>query len=808
LKAVAVLDELAKAMGETIGEASMTHWSIEPFPEYDARPSANAAATSSALPANLAMASPAWSDGAIHTLADRWQLGVSAAQALQTHAEASVSQDILWRELPELEARQTLHADIAIAGVGTGGSVAAIAAAKADRSLSKPGQKPLKIIAIEPMAFPGGIGTGGGIHSYYWGIPGGLQRDIDQLTRQFMNRYQTPLGPGPLSDGPFNPWAKTIALQSLFAEHHIELLYGATLVQTHTRQGSVTSALLATDQGLLRLEAKAWIDGTGDGDLCTLAGADFTLGREHDGLLHAYTQSSGQLRELNGRIRMASTNTDAGFCDPTDPQDLTRARLEGIRQKVVDKQSNLDRVTYIAPALGLRQGRQIETEYVLSFDDQITRKRFPDAIGYSGCHYDNHATDYEFQSDESLFWVWALEQFRTPYAHEISYRMLVPRGLDNVWIASRCLGVSQDAHHALRMQRDMQRIGEAAGDAAVLALRQQSAARDVKPASLRALLDETGAFDKAPKGLEPEFGRDTPTTMLTAESDEQQAQAALTALNEGRADGQLWWLYRHPQQMRQAVLEQLENPNAQTSWFAACVAAMWGEAAAEPRLIQAINTLEYGYGDWPEPEPAPAGSVAAGKAAQPSAGPMHNQRLAPHWLTAAGLLRRCGSAACLPALAALIDRPTHANNTLTTVSLTLERLASSLGTDHAYLVRPMLDRMTTITRVGTQAYPQRPVGRHAHLAVQSRYDKPEDHPTPPAFGQNQYWNSVEDNTWQFHLAQARARLAWGVPVQPEAMAYLHDPRALVRRAMSQALSTTERASATADENAMMATLQR
>lgn len=656
---------------------------------------------------------------------------------------------------------------------------------------SQPEQAPLKIIAIEPMAFPGGIGTGGGIHAYFFGVPGGLQCDIDQLTRQFMNRYQTSLGPGPLGSGPFNPWAKTIAFQSLFAQHHIDLQTGATLVQTHVSKGGVHAAILATDQGLVRLEARAWIDGTGDGDLCALAGAGFTLGREYDGLLHAYSQPSGQIHEAQGRLRMTIINSDAGFCDPTCPEDLTRARLEGIRQKIVGLQGNTTRTTYIAPALGLRQGRQIDTQYTLTFDDQINRKRFSDSIGYSGCFLDNHATDYEFQSDDTMFWVWGLGQWRTPFAHEMSYRMIVPRGLENVWIASRCLGVSPDAHYACRMQRDIQRIGEAAGIAAVLALRNQTTAAALDTGSLQKLLKQNGAFDKAPKRLELEFGSATSAELLDISQLRDQAELALASLDQAVCDDKLWWLYRHPQEARPAVLERLPHDDSTVSWLAACVVAMWGEPTAEPRLLQAITRLEYGYPDWPKPKAETGVGTQAAVASKP-VGPMSNCRLVPRWLMAVGLLRCCGTTACLSALAILVNRPTHAVNAMTTVALTLERLASTPALERKDIVHPILDQMThRVKLVGMFERPERYVGKDAHLAIMGIYNDTPYQPTRPSFGQTFNSNAIEDNIWQYHLTLARARLAWGLAPQDDAAAYLEDPRALVRRTMSQALQQRE-----------------
>src|SRR5579862_7650126 len=68
--------------------------------------------------------------------------------------------------------------DVVIVGGGTGGAPAAIVA----------GQEGLNVAVIEPQSFLGGIGTGGGIHSYYHGDQTGIQIDIDKRTDAWSKR--------------------------------------------------------------------------------------------------------------------------------------------------------------------------------------------------------------------------------------------------------------------------------------------------------------------------------------------------------------------------------------------------------------------------------------------------------------------------------------------------------------------------------------------------------------------------------------------------------------------------------------------
>jgi hypothetical protein len=764
---LAGLTGLEEGIGADIARVSVSHLSIEPVAQYGAGGAVRVGAS------NVASAVPGLTGSAVATLADRFMLGVRAVDDLRERDVYEVSAEVLARSLPNVKVSRTISTDVCVAGAGTGGAVAALTAALAGAD----------VVCLEPLAFAGGIGTGGGIHTYCFGVAGGFQQEVDRRTRGLMKRFRR----GPLGDGAFNPWAKMIALEQMMREHRVDLRTGALVFEVEKRGDRVTAALAATPEGVVRVQADAFIDGTGDGDLCALAGARFTQGREHDGLFHAYTQSSGLLQDSRGRPRMKIVNFDAGFCDPADPRDITRARLAGIRQYLLPRYGNFTRPTYLAPALGLRQSRQIVTEYVLSLDDQIQGRRFDDPIGYTGAFADDHATDHEFGSDEALFWTWLNRQRTTPVACELSYRMLIPRGLTNVWIASRCLGVSQDAHYATRMQRDMQRVGEAAGFAAAEATKRGETSLQLPYAELRKWLDQTRALDRKPRNIDAGFGPSGQLPETVAPDEQSLADKALAALDRGEPGKAIWWLYRHKPLVYQAVLERLTNNDDQSpmvGWLAAGITAMWNDPTAEPRLVTAIETLEYGFNDrhvW-----IPVGYNVP--EVDFNLTPLTWSYIVPNWLCAVALLRRCGTQACLSAIERLIERPVHGLDTLTTTAVTLEQLVQrGVLTKMAYpRVEAILDRMLSTRVIGNLDYPGRRVGRHSERAVRSETST-EDHEeislvAPGLTVREQLPNTYIDATWQLHLSVGRARSALGLPPHDAAKQYRHDQRAYVQHA--------------------------
>ena len=747
------LDQVAGILGPAeLRRVCLSHFSFAPFHLYDP-----AAQPHRELPANVVSAVAPLGSEAITDLSTLHQLGISAADLAQRVPAAGPGKpglDPVWA--PVTSART----EVTVVGAGTGGVLATVAAARSG----------VRVHAVEGSTQVGGVGTVGGIHVYWFGAPGGLQTELDDRTRSIMHSHAR----GPFRDGPFNPWAKLIAAEQMLAESGATLSRETVLYEVERRGEAITAIWCARPGGIMKIEAEAFVDATGDGDLCALAGADFRLGRETDGLLHAYSQSSGRLRRLHGEPRMDTVNFDAGFCDPTDPVDLTRARQEGIAAYLIAGAfEETQRPTYVAPALGIRQGRQIATDLVLTLDDLVSRRRFPDAIGYTASHFDNHATDMQFESDQAVFYQWVLGQARVPIGAELSYRQLLPVGLANVWIGSRCLGLTQEAQYVTRMQRDIQRVGEVAGLAAALAVRERTGSRTVDLARLQELLTASTALGTRPRSLETTFGlyqRLSDDGEVQFQPRQATSHALLDQLRPGNAvptsvgqvvaaldsampDASLWWAAHNPEACRDQVEARLASSNPSTTWLAACVLAMWNQTAAEPRLLAAIETLE----------PSPIRHRPRLQEGS-EAGPSEAERSAPRWLTAVVLLGRCGTEAAIPVLASLAAIRTHSVDTLSTVALAVGRLATRLdGSRDRASLRQILDTLKAATPLATTDYAARDVGAHSHTAATRGHPAPDhvaaNHVTEPIASQLRA--TYQDRTPQLAKALAAAERLLG-----------------------------------------------
>lgn len=627
---VPALEALRAEAGAELDESYVSHSSFEAFPVYAAGPALQSPAS------NLALAVPGYATDPIRSLGDRYRLGDEAAGRLAGLAQ---SRETTFSAKPPrlpVSGGTALRARTGVSGLGTGGAVAALAAARAGA----------RVVAFEPFPFAGGIGTGGGIPEYYWGSEGGLQAEVDDRVRRLMplfgGRDCWPRG--------FHPDAKRVVLDAMLHEAGVKPLYGALLASVIKQGSRVKTALLAASGGLARLDADTWIDATGDGDFCALAGAKTRLGRAGDHLTQPYTQSCGHFLMQKGRLVAHIVNPDSGIVDPVDSEDATRGRVEGLHGLFIEQRifNAFDRLTHATPLLSVRQGRTVETDYMLTLDDLVERRRFADAVGYTGMHYDNHAADYEFESDDAFFFVNCAGLWSLRTACEMPYRMLLPKGLANVWIACRAAGLSEEAVHSCRVQRDIQRIGEVSGLAAALAGR-RGASRSVSYAALKKHLSANGALSlKDPTGMD--FGR----SVAPAEF------AAVPVTHPGLA---LWLQYRKgPRAAGSALQMALRSDDAHASWGAAQLLGAWGDRAAEPRLLAAVAGRETGPED-------------AGARLDPVRG---CRTMLPRWWRALILLRRCGTPRSLPELIRLggqKDLPFHLK---TALALTLAALPARM----------------------------------------------------------------------------------------------------------------------------------
>ncbi|MBO5958550.1 MAG: FAD-dependent oxidoreductase, partial [Lentisphaeria bacterium] len=401
-------------------------------------------------------------------IATRMKEGETIAALAETILPYLPTEELLPEEKIFAAGMDEVTCDLLVCGGGTAGAVAAIVA----------GRKGKDVILWESMDFVGGIGTGGGIPAYYYGMPGGMQDEIDCKVKEcsalLFGRHQL----SERYNHYFHPLAKMIVLEEMLAEAGVRVEYGKIICGVETSrikppmfpvlrgapQPPVMNRLNAVEAactgGLIRCRAKTFIDSTGDGDVAVFAGATFSAGREPDAVQHIYSIPSLILNPemdkddkgnvLRSYFRLFPFNIDAGYVDACDNWDVSRARRRGILGFELPKYREEFHLVYISAMLGARASRRIRGDYQIGLADQIRASEFPDVIAYSASHYDNHAKDFENESLNALFWSWALDSHGEPIGCEVPYRVMLPYGVENLIIACRAISTDFDASQQLR----------------------------------------------------------------------------------------------------------------------------------------------------------------------------------------------------------------------------------------------------------------------------------------------------------------------------------------------------------------------
>jgi hypothetical protein len=144
------------------------------------------------------------------------------------------------------------------------------------------------------------------------------------------------------------------------------------------------------------------------------------------------------------------------------------------------------RLTWIAPALGIREGRRLVGAYVLTEHDLLaglSGQRHEDVIAIA-----DHAMDTHGASTGRA----GCGELREPYG--VPYRCLVPSDAehppDNLLVACRAASFSSLAASSCRLSRTMMQLGQAAGTAVALSVEGGVPLPRVPPGKLRAALRE------------------------------------------------------------------------------------------------------------------------------------------------------------------------------------------------------------------------------------------------------------------------------------------------------------------------------
>ncbi|MEX2225818.1 MAG: FAD-dependent oxidoreductase [Dehalococcoidia bacterium] len=286
-----------------------------------------------------------------------------------------------------------------------------------------------------------------------------------------------------------NTWVAEAGVRLMYHRWASDVVYEVD--RPHGRPaGHISHVVFTSKAGAQAIRARYVIDATGDGDVFAMAGEAFDLEKVHPwlwfrmaGVREADAAQSARggfffQTVMPGQALMpwgAAERIDRRI-DATDPDDLTFAEVE-CRRMVMDEVERLRAqvpgfeqayLTDVALTLGITESRRLEGAYTLARDDMGTV--FDDTVATTG-HWTKYGAIYH-----------------------IPYRSLLPKRSSNLLVVGRCISVDHRVHHATKEIPPAFATGEAAGIAAVQALRATSAVQDVDVGTLQRALRDAGAI--------------------------------------------------------------------------------------------------------------------------------------------------------------------------------------------------------------------------------------------------------------------------------------------------------------------------
>ncbi|WNR43453.1 FAD-dependent oxidoreductase [Paenibacillus roseipurpureus] len=419
--------------------------------------------------------------------------------------------------------------DIVIVGAGVGGICAALAAGRLFQ----------RVLLVEQNEGVGGTGVYSSVSLVcrFRALDGrpinnGIHRELFPEAYSHFSEERVPT---------YDEFELKSTYERLLAkESYITVWTSSCLLKVDVKEGAVRSVEIARDGNPVLVSAAVFLDATADGNLSALAGAEYQKGRREDGRMQSATATfrvSGFHSELlkdpnihtwngirslrmellpyyqkmkeEGRTqnpRPAITcfpypdgnsilfnSTAVVGVDPTDPETVAHGMEEGTRQarelfEAISQHPAFAaaKLDYVAPKLGVREGRRIIGEYEISAEDCLNAQKFDDMVA---------ACAYEIDLHNPLGGAASLVRIPDPGYYHIPYRSLIPIGICNLLLSSRCISGSYEAHGSYRVMSGVSAIGEAAGIAAALYCFQgKEDVREVKASHIRYVQQLRGQF--------------------------------------------------------------------------------------------------------------------------------------------------------------------------------------------------------------------------------------------------------------------------------------------------------------------------
>lgn len=426
------------------------------------------------------------------------------------------------------EAKDAGEYDVVVIGGGPAGFIAAIAAAR----------EGAKTALVEKYGFLGGMATAGFVAPLsVFAFKGDLV--IGGIPWEFVQRLEK-------MGGAFIEWPKAnvdfdvelykLCTQRMVLEAGVDIFMHSSFIGCSRKGNTIQKIFLSNKNGIESLQAKVFIDATGDGDLAWLSGVPMQPNADNDIQPSSFcfimsgidTQSEMMKRCLyhngltgpsqcmpirnrlleikeagedipdfggpwfNNALRpgTAFVNITRRAANSCDNRNFTKAECL-LREDIFKFTEILRRefkefkncyVSSSAPQAGIRESRRIIGEHTVTAEEYMNALKYEDSISRGIHPIDIHASKGASQVRIDL----------TQPAY-VPYRALFNGNFPNLLVAGRCISTDRQALASLRVQASCMGTGQAAGVAAAMSVKAKCGVQAVNTSKLVSKLKELGA---------------------------------------------------------------------------------------------------------------------------------------------------------------------------------------------------------------------------------------------------------------------------------------------------------------------------
>lgn len=443
-----------------------------------------------------------------------------------------------------------MEVDVLVAGAGTAGIIAGLAAAR----------NGAKTLMIDKQRCVGGQFTAG-MQGAWVGFSDKKKQIVKGMTWELRDRLMARnaiVEDNPDTDVCFlydTEAAKVVLDEWIAEEPNLEAFVDTSIVDVIMDGDTILGLVVLSETELMEIHAKVVIDGSGDAAVAFKAGAPFEIrdkeeiqpmtlmgkvaGVDLERVKAYYAENPpvkdhmvppawrdfstfpgfmhfGLADELEGKELPADkeylrewlgiftstpnpgevtincsgalgSHSVAGFRERTEQEVFSQKCLADVAWAFKNFVPGFENsyLSAISSLLGIRESRRIIGDYKVTLDDFLAARDFEDSIGRGAMPAGAHTPD------GVTMYVYDLEPGKSM---SIPYRCMLPKGKNNMLVVGRCVSYEAPVANCIRCMPQCMVMGEAAGTAAALAIKNGTTVRDVDIKELQAKLIEQGGI--------------------------------------------------------------------------------------------------------------------------------------------------------------------------------------------------------------------------------------------------------------------------------------------------------------------------